>query len=200
MILLKRKFSRLRPSWSAALVVLTAGWASGPGGVAAETASVQPALDYVDDEISVRLVLRSPDQLTAFYLGRDFNRAAIDQILDTCFITPIIHNKTLDVLWLALDEWRFSRGDTRIERIKRDYWPKRWRAAGLPRPQQSTFGWTLMPEVRDLRLDEGVGGSVVIPVQTQPFRLTMTFPTGADRRGPVKTVVFEDLICAPHPS
>lgn len=200
MIMLKRKFSRFVPSWLIALIVLMAGWVPGPGGVAAEAESAKPALDYADDTMSVRLVLRTPDQLTAFYLGRNFNRAAIDNILDTCFITPIIHNKTLDVLWLALDEWQFSRGDTRIERIKRDYWPERWREAGLPQPQQSTFGWTLMPEVRDLRLDEGVGGSVVIPMQTQPFRLTMTFHTGADRLGPVKTVVFEDLICATNPS
>ena len=52
-----------------------------------------------------------------------------------------------------------------------------------------------MPEVRDLRLDEGVGGSVVIPMQSAPFRVTMNFNTGADKQGPVKTVVFEDLKC-----
>ena len=52
-----------------------------------------------------------------------------------------------------------------------------------------------MPEVRDLRPDESVGGSVVIPWQEQPFTLTMNFATGADRQGPLKTIVFEDLEC-----
>lgn len=154
-----------------------------------------PSPGYEDTQVKVRIVMRTPDQLTAFYLGRGFSHAAIDRILETCFITPIIQNKTLDVLWLDLDDWRFSQGDRIIPRIARDYWPDQWRAAGLPQAHQSTFGWTLMPEVRDLRLDEGVGGSVVIPMQTRPFKLTMRFHTGADKQGPVKTVVFEDLQC-----
>jgi len=52
-----------------------------------------------------------------------------------------------------------------------------------------------MPEIRDLRLNKRVGGSVVIPMQSRPFKLTMKFYTGADKQGPVKTVVFEDLKC-----
>ena len=150
---------------------------------------------YEDDSVFVRIVQRSPEQLTAFYLGRHFNRAAIEQILDTCFVTPIIHNKTFDVLWLELDNWQFRRGDEYIARIKRDYWPQRWDQADLPQAQRSTFGWTLMPDVRDLRLDESVGGSVVIPWQEQPFTLIMNFRTGADQKGPLKTIVFEDLEC-----
>jgi hypothetical protein len=170
--------------------------AAAPAAAVPATAAQQPPSPrYEDDQVRVRIVMRTPDQLTAFYLGRGFNQAAIDKILETCFVTPIIHNKTLDVLWLELDEWQFRQGDKVIARIKRDYWPQRWREAGLPQAHQSTFGWTLMPEVRDLRLDEGVGGSVVIPMQTRPFKLTMQFHTGADKQGPVKTVVFEDLVC-----
>jgi len=151
---------------------------------------------YEDTAVFVRLVQRSPAQLTAFYLGREFNQAAIEQMLATCFITPIIHNKTFEVLWLELDQWRFSRGDTQIPRIKRDYWPEQWQQSGLPQAQRSTFWWTLMPEVRDLRLDESVGGSLVIPWQSQPFTLTMHFQTGADKQGPRKTIVFKDIQCA----
>ncbi len=150
---------------------------------------------YEDDSVFVRIVQRSPEQLTAFYLGRQFNPAAIEQILDTCFVTPIIRNKTFDVLWLELDNWQFRRGDDHIARIKRDYWPQRWDQSDLPQAQRSTFGWTLMPDVRDLRLDESVGGSVVIPWQEQPFTLIMNFRTGADQKGPLKTIVFEDLEC-----
>ena len=150
---------------------------------------------YEDDEVFIRIVLRSPQQLTAFYLGRGFNQAAIDQILDTCFVTPVIHNKSLPLLWLNLDRWQFLRGSESIPRIKRDYWPEKWDTAALPQAQRSTFGWTLMPERRDLRLDEGVGGSVVIPRQTQPFTLVMNFPTSNNANGPVKRVVFEAIQC-----
>jgi hypothetical protein len=150
---------------------------------------------YEDNGVFIRIVQRSPEQLTAFYLGRKFNQASIKHILANCFITPIIHNKTFDVLWLELDNWSFSRGDEQIPRINRDYWPEKWDQSGLPQAHRSTFGWTLMPEVRDLRLDESVGGSVVIPWQNRPFTLTMNFHTGADKQGPVKTIVLKDIEC-----
>ncbi len=150
---------------------------------------------YEDNEVAIRIVLRTPEQLTAFYLGRGFNRSAIDRILDTCFITSVIHNKTLPLLWLELDHWRFKRGAEEIHRIKRDYWREQWRETDLPQAHRSTFGWTLMPEARDLRLDERVGGSVVIPKQTKPFTLIMNFHTTADKQGRVKTVAFEGIEC-----
>lgn len=150
---------------------------------------------YEDDAVLVHIVQRSPEQLTAFYLGREFNKASIEHILNTCFITPIIHNKTFDVLWLELDNWQFSRGDEQIPRVKRDYWPEKWEQSDLPQAQRSTFWWTLMPEVRDLRLDEGVGGSMVIPWQNRSFTITMKFHTGADKQGPIKTIVLKDIEC-----
>ncbi|MGD8843551.1 MAG: hypothetical protein PVJ83_08770 [Gammaproteobacteria bacterium] len=163
--------------------------------VASRAPAQPPSPRYEDDQVEARVVMRTPDQLRAFYIAREFNPASIDKILATCFITPVIHNKRFEYLWVDLDAWRFTQGDRAIPRIKRDYWPDKWREAGLPQAQQSTFGWTLMPEVRDLRLDEGVGGSVVLPAQSGPFTLTMNFPTGADRRGPVKTIVFENIQC-----
>lgn len=210
-------FNRLFNSIPAAAALLFAAAACSPPDEEQQAVPEQPAgqktaapdamppakgdgLKYEDDTLSIRIVLRTPDQLSAFYIGRGFNQAAIDEILATCFVTPIVKNKTFEVLWLVLDDWRFSRGGTDIARLGRDYWPPRWGAAGLPQAQQSTFGWTLMPESRDLRPDEGAGGSVAIPPQDRPFALTMRFHTGADKQGPVKTVVFEDLTCTDPPS
>ena len=180
--------------WSTALF--------GSVGVAAEEQleSTRDRPFYEDDEVAIRIVLRNPQQLTAFYLGRGFNRPAIDRIIKTCFITPVIHNKTLPLLWLELDHWRFTRGNEEIPRIKRGYWRKQWQEAELPQAHRSTFGWTLMPEARDLRLDERVGGSVVIPKQTKPFTLIMNFHTTRDKQGRIKTVGFEDIECVSDPS
>ncbi len=174
----------------------------GSVGVAAEgqLASTRDRPFYEDDEVAIRIVLRTPQQLTAFYLGRGFNRPAIDRILETCFITPVIHNKNLPLLWLELDHWQFTRGNEEIPRIKRDYWRKQWQETELPQAHRSTFGWTLMPETRDLRLDERVGGSVVIPKQTEPFTLIMNFHTTRDKQGRIKTVGFEDIECISDPS
>jgi len=152
-------------------------------------------LKFEDEQVSMRLVLRTPEQLSAFYQGRGFSQAAIERILETCFITPIIHNKRLDALWLELDNWQFAADKQSIARLTRDYWPGKWREVGLPQAQRSTFGWTLMPELRDLRLDESVGGSVVIPMQSRPFTLTAHFHTGLDKKGKIKTIVFEGVQC-----
>ena len=202
MTTLKRIFHWSVPLWLASLISVAAVLAEAtldcppPATVPGSEAPAQPLQPcYEDSQLSVRVVMRTSEQLTAFYLGREFNRAAIDKILETCIFTPIVHNKSVDVLWLELDEWQISQGDSVIPRIKRDYWPDKWREVELPQAHRSTFGWTLMPEVRDLRLDEGVGGSVVIPMQSTPFRVTMNFNTGTDKQGPVKTVVFEDLKC-----
>jgi len=202
-----KRLSGCSPEWLAGVLLLVLAAASPvhagapqPAAVSAPEPARATGLRYEDDTLRVRLVIRTPDQLTAFYIGRGFNQAAIDKILETCFITPIVFNKTFDVLWLDLDDWRFGRDDTVIRRLGRDYWPARWQEAGLPQAQQSTFGWTLLPEVRDLRPDEGAGGSVVIPMQDKPFTLTMRFHTGGDRQGPVKTVIFEDLRCSSNPS
>jgi hypothetical protein len=173
----------------AAVLCLTALGVSAPR-------AAQERPEYEDDEVYMRLISRTPTQLSAFYQGREFRQAAIDKILETCFVTAIVRNKTLDILWLDLDLWRFSLHGEPIQRIRRDYWREQWEAVGLPQGHRSTFGWTLMPEVRDLRLDESVGGNVVIPWQSRPFSLSATFPTGAGRQGRPKIIEFEDIRCA----
>lgn len=150
---------------------------------------------YEDKAIAIHLINRTPDQLKAFYIARQFNKASINEILNTCFVTPIIHNFSQDILWLDLDEWRFSSNGKSFNRLRRDYWPERWKKAKLPQAQQSTFGWTLLPEARDLHPEESVGGSFVIPYQASPFTLTMNFPVGADKQSSVKTVTFEGVQC-----
>jgi len=155
-------------------------------------------LVYEDDDIYMRIVLRTADQLSAFYQGREYPRIAIDEILKTCFVTPIVKNKKFDYLWLELAEWQFNSEGRPIKRIDREYWKIRWREVKLSQAHQSTFGWTLMPEWRDLRFDEGVGGSVVIPMQDRPFTLAARFKTGEDKKGPLKRVTFEGLKCLPQ--
>ena len=168
-----------------------------PINISAENAPVNSSeiKRYEDKDVFIRLINRTPDQLRAFYLARQFNQASIEEILNTCLVTPIIHNLSQDILWLDLDEWRFSSHGKPFERLRRDYWPDRWARTQLPQAQQSTFGWTLLPETRDLHPDESVGGSFVLPYQAKPFTLTMNFPVGADRKGPLKTVTFEGIQC-----
>jgi len=150
---------------------------------------------YEDGDIKFRIVDRTPENISAFYQGREFKQTAIDEILNTCYFTVIIHNKTQTTLWLELDNWQFSQGKRQIKRINREYWKNRWDAINLNQAHRSTFGWTLMPEARDLRADEGVGGSIVIPIQDKPYTVTANFATRPDKSGPIKTVKIHGAQC-----
>ena len=150
---------------------------------------------YEDSEIMFRIIGRTPENISAFYQGREFSQKAINEILNTCYVTVIVKNKTQTTLWLELDNWKFSRDGKTIKRIKRDYWKKRWDTIDLNQAHRSTFGWTLMPESRDLRADEGVGGSIVIPMQSSPFTVIANFHTRPDKSGPVKTVKINGAKC-----
>jgi len=150
---------------------------------------------YEDEQIMFRIVERTPENISAFYQGREFKKTAIDEISNTCYVTVIVKNKTQTTLWLELDNWQFSRNGKPIKRIKRDYWKKRWDAIGLNQAHRSTFGWTLMPESRDLRPDEGVGGSIVIPKQSKPFTVIANFHTKPDKSGPIKIVTTHGAKC-----
>lgn len=152
--------------------------------------------EYMDDEVYIKLVIRDNDQLTAFYVGREFPDDAIDEILKTCFITPIVKNMHYEALWVEPDSWRLTIDKKKIQRIKRDYWKDTWSKVGLSQGHQATFGWTLMPESRDLRFDEGVGGSIVIPKQEKPFKFTAHFNTGFNKKGEPKIITFENVSCA----
>lgn len=153
---------------------------------------------YEDDDIMLRIVERTPENISAFYEGREFSKRAIGEILNSCYFTVIVHNKTQNTLWLELDNWQFFGGKDfkqPIKRIKRNYWKKRWDIINLKQAHRSTFGWTLMPESRDLRVDEGVGGSITLPQQAKPFKVIAKFATSPDKTGSVKTVKIHGAQC-----
>lgn len=158
-------------------------------------AAAKQPVKYEDEDLMVRLIFRTPEQLEAFYIGRGFSKKAIRKIQETCFVTAIIKNKSIDVLWLDLNDWSFSNKYQQILHITRDYWKKQWQEVNMPLNHQSTFGWTLLPDVRDLRHDESVGGNVAIPRQSGPFDLMMRFKTGSKKNGQEKKIIFRDLKC-----
>ncbi len=156
----------------------------------------EKGLRYEDKDIKVRIFLRSPDQMQAFYEGREFPIAAIKEITKTCNITAVIKNKSKDILWLILNEWEFKSDNKTITRIDRTHWNKIFKAANLKQAHRSTFGWTLLPENRDLRPDEGVGGGVTIPGNIKTVDLVLNFPTGKNKTGPLKSITINNISCS----
>lgn len=150
---------------------------------------------YEDKDVFLRFVEFTPAQIGSFYEGREFSKAAIEKLTAVCYVTVIVKNKTDDILWLELDAWEFSQGEKIFPRLSRDYWQQQWDTIDLNKAHRATFGWTLMPQLRNLYPDEGVGGRIPIPVQLKPFSVTLNFPTGNNKQGKLKSFTINNLVC-----
>lgn len=151
---------------------------------------------YVEnDDLLVVLRPHHRESMAAFYEARGFPQAAIDLISRSCFITVHVHNRSDDTLWLDVSEWRFSSGGNPVSRLDRAYWDRQWENIDLRQASRSTFGWTQLPQVRDLQPDEPVGGNLTFPLGHDTIDLTLKLPTGKDRRGRLISVEFRDIAC-----
>jgi hypothetical protein len=147
------------------------------------------------DALLIRLIPRTPDQMAAFYEGRGFARAAIERIRQTCFVTVHIENRSADVIWLDLDQWRFTGDGKPLPRLDAAHWDAQWEAIDLRQASRSTFGWTQLPALRDLQPDEPVGGNLVFPGTTELLTIEARFPVGADRQGTPIRAGFGGIHC-----
>ncbi len=182
----------LRPSYGALALLLAAllTW-SHP-----RAAPATPPGPYVENEkLYMLLSPHTPDQMAAFYEARGFTPAAIERIRATCFITVHIDNRSDTVLWLETANWRITADGKPVERLGFDYWNGVWDEVGLPQAERSTFGWTQLPDTRDLQPTEPVGGNIVLPRDGRTFTIEADFFTGRDRRKGMISVKFENLRC-----
>jgi len=154
-----------------------------------------PGPHIESDEILVVLRPHAPDQITAFYEARGFPKEAIQLIAQTCFITVHIENRSGKVIWLDTGLWSFTGNGKPLKRLDRSWWEAQWERIELRQASRSTFGWTQLPELRDLQPDEPVGGNIVFPGSTRMFSMTLNMPTGPARRDGLITLVFRDIEC-----
>jgi hypothetical protein len=142
------------------------------------------------------LSVRTPEQIAAFYEGRGFSHPMIEALSQVCFVTVGLRNDRRDIVWLALDKWRFITADgSRVPRFDRNEWNARWEKLAVPLANRATFGWTQLPEVRDLNPAEPVGGNVTLVPPVGEFRLEARFQTGADKKGKELVIRVSGLTC-----
>lgn len=126
--------------------------------------------------VSVSISARTPEQIEAFYSARGFPAPALKALREACFFTVGIRNGSNDVVWLELDRFLVKDDSGKgVARITRPQWKKRLQALKVPQASQSTFGWTQLPEQRDLQPDEPVGGNFAIARQSGALNLTLNF-------------------------
>ena len=148
-----------------------------------------------NDFFRMRLIPRTPEQMAAFYEGRGFPEAARNIIKTTCFFTTGFRNKSDKVIWLQLANWHFYTAKGEVKRLDRDFWNQQWDTIQLAQASRSTFGWTLLPEERDLQPHESVGGNIVLPMTNEPLTLKAYFVTGQNKRGTGINVEFRNVRC-----
>jgi len=153
-----------------------------------------------DNRVDIKFTPRTPEQMSAFYEARGFPAPMVDLLAKQCFITVRVHNTGRDTLWLDLSQWHFSSRGKDIPRYHRNHWLPLWNEMNVPLANQSTFRWTLLPEMLDYQPDESEGGNIILPQVKGPFSLTAVFASGPDRRGPPITLRYDNLRCAEDPS
>ena len=167
----------------------------GPGSSRARE-PVAPGMVVENEQLYLFVRLFTPQQIAAFYEARGFPKNAIERLRKTCFLMAHVENRGDEILWLDLQDWRFVGATGELRRLDREYWQAVWDELNLPQANRSTFGWTQLPEVRDLQPGEPVGGNLVLPLTAGPFTLEADFLTGKDRRHGRIEVRLRDLHCA----
>ena len=157
------------------------------------------APQYDSPELAVGLMPRTPQQIAAFYEARGFNKPMIEKLKQQCFITVWVHNKSSQVIWLDMAQWRFSNTDGVVTRFDRYYWKTVWSEMQIPLAHQSTFRWTLLPETLNFQPDEREGGNIILPRDDKPIQIQASFPTRADKSGTPIKVNFNNIQCAKDP-
>jgi len=175
-------------------VLLLFGFQGYPVIAAEKKSSTKPRFE--NDQLIVRLLARSPDQIAAFYEARGFPSDMIKALKKECFITVGIKNKSSDILWLDLSHWSFSSHGKPVKRFHRNEWKHTWQSMNVPMPSQSTFRWTLLPELLDFRPDEREGGNIILERTGKPFNLTAYFMNGHRTQGKKISVEIDNIKCA----
>lgn len=138
------------------------------------------------EKLEISASVRTPEQIIAFYTGRGMPAAAAERLAAHCMVTIGIENGRDDIVWLEPGRWRYTDAQGKpLKRLNRAYWNQEWRRLKVPAANRATFGWTQLPERRDLQPSEPVGGNILLDA-SGPVRIEAVFALGADRHKDLK--------------
>ena len=82
---------------------------------------------YVVENQSIKMVMipRTPQQMAAFYEGREFPSDAIKVTSNNCFFTVGIRNKSKNIIWLNTKLWQLNSENKEIPLINKQQWQQR---------------------------------------------------------------------------
>jgi hypothetical protein len=147
--------------------------------------------------VAVRVRPNTPPQMAAFYEARGFPAAALAEVKSACFMTVGVTNERAQVLWLEPRRWILTDADgKKVELIDFDHWNRLWERHQVPAAARTAFRWTQLPESRDLRPHEPVGGNISFKPGKGPYTLNLRFRLGPNRTGGEVKVRISGIVCA----
>lgn len=148
--------------------------------------------------MSLRLVQRLPDQTRGYFMARGFTAEQAEQIAQSCVFQTVFknisHQENPSDLRYDLREWAVASGERRQGLKTREAWQPEWQAAGVTRPAQIAFEWSLYPTEQLYRPgDYNWGMSIFNLPPGSRFELTVVW----HQYGQEFRVTIPDMQCAP---
>ncbi len=108
-----------------------------------------PYWEVRDNDVSIRLVQRLPDQTRGFFLARGFRTADVELVAQSCVFQTIFKNTSGQsspvTVTHNLREWTVHVDGRRRTLKTREDWRQPWQARQVARPAQLAFEWALLP-------------------------------------------------------
>ena len=114
-----------------------------------------PYWEWNNQNVSIRLVQRLPDQSRAFFAARGFSSADAERIAQSCVFQTVFKNIAAadsdTVIRYDLSEWQIHlNGSPRLLKVK-EQWLQEWEQAQTPKSAQIAFSWSLLPTRQQYR-------------------------------------------------
>ena len=148
-----------------------------------------------DQGASLLLMQITPDQATAFFLGRGFDRSAADHYASSCVFMTVVRNESASgSISYRLADWRYTAADGRQRAIKpADEWLREWKRRKLPQTSLIAFEWSQHPYAQTLEVGDWNQGmtTYALPLGS---RFDLKFRWAAN--GKMHDAMLEGVRCA----
>jgi len=161
-----------------------------------ETANL-PFWQWAENDISVRLVQRLPDQSRAYFAARGFVGEEVKAIAQHCFFQTVVKNTSSEdhdvVIKYNLNDWRIRHKKHYYQLKNREQWKMIWLRHKTAMAPSIAFNWSLLPSQQTLKAQDYNWGMTVLEV---PHGAVFELELKWARNGKLHTALLTNLKCA----
>lgn len=156
-----------------------------------------PFWEWRNDDMSLRLVQRLPDQTRAYFAGRGFQGADVETIAGYCVFQTVYTNiSTADnkhVIDHDIRDWRVHYQNQTLSIQPREDWQPVWRSKGIAQAQIVAFEWSLFPTTQRFQAGDYNWGMTFVKV---PHGASFDLELHWQVDGKPQTTTIPNVTCA----